>query len=247
MKKKHYLSTILILITLIVSIYYVFFRQNDIEVRVEQGRLILNHHIRNIELDRFPLRLPLEFERFFRDFQNIQLRKEWTAELDFDLTHQPLFDLRNIYLISFDKIAVYDKNTMEVIWLKQMDNVIESFTLVNGNNVLVVDGDGKTYAFNRNTGDLSWSHEFEQTNIYYHSFVAKPMQISSSDDRRLLTSIIIFPTNNDIHIIDNQSGEIHFTLTLSDQIFYLSDYDLLNHAIYVAYGNNIAKLILETR
>ena len=247
MKKKHYIPTLLIVITLIVSVYYVFFRQNDIEVRLEQGRFIFNQHIRNIELDRFPLRLPLEFERFWREFQNIQLRKEWTAELTFDLTLQPFFDLRNVYLVSFDKIAVYDKNTMENIWLKQIDNVIESFTLIDGNNLLVVDTDGTAYAINRNTGEMSWSHDFDAIHYYFHSFVAKPLQISNTVDRRLLTSVIIFPTNNEIHILDNVTGEIQFTMEFDDQIFYISDYDPIEHAIYVAYGNNITKLILETR
>jgi outer membrane protein assembly factor BamB len=152
-----------------------------------------------------------------------------------------------VYLVSFDKIAVYEKNTMENIWLSQIDNVIESFTLIDGNNVLIVDTGGTAYAFNRNTGDLSWSQEFNEIDVYFHSFVAKPLQISNTEDRRLLTSVIIFPTHNEIHILDNTTGEIQFTLELDDQIFYISDYDPIDQAIYVTYGNFITKLILETR
>ena len=247
MKKKHYTPTIIICVALIASVYYVFFRQNEIEVRLEQSKIIFNERIRNIELEGFPLRLQLDFNRLLLDFKNIQLRKEWTAELSFDLTLQPFFDLRNVYLISFDKIAVYDKNTMENIWRRQMDHNIESFSLINGNNALLIDSGGNVHALNRTTGKTAWTYSFDGMYISNNSFAARPFQISSSEDRRLLTSLVILPINNEIKVLDNLSGEVLFALKFDDHIFYLSEYDPINHAIYVAYGNRIAKIILETR
>jgi len=151
MKKRHYIPAIFIFLAIIVSVYYVFFRDNEIEIQLDRSRYIINQRIRNIDLERFPMRLQLDFERLLRDFKTIQLQKIWTAELSFDLTHPPYFDLRNIYLISFDKIAVYDKNNMNSIWIKQIDHDIESFTLVDGNLLLLVDSMGYVHAFNRSS------------------------------------------------------------------------------------------------
>ena len=245
MKKRHYIPAIFIAIAIVLSLYYAFFRDNEIEVQLDKSRYIINQRIRNIDLERFPLILQLEFERFFRDFKNIQLQKEWTAELSFDLTHTPFFDLRNVYLVSFDKIAVYDKNNMNIIWIKQIDENIESFTLIDGNNILVIDSNGTVYAFNRNSGDLSWSYDLEKPFIGSDDLTPRAFQITNNEDKRLLTSIIVLPIENEIVIFDNMSGEVLFVLELDDYIYFISRYDQIENAFYVSYGNKIAKILLE--
>ena len=247
MKKRHYIPGIFLILAIILSVYYVFFRDNEIETRLDRSRYILNQRIRNIELERFPLILQIEFDRLLRDFKNIQLHKEWSAELDFDLTHPPFFDLRNIYLVSFDKIAVYNKNNMTSVWIEQFDYYIESFSLVDGNNLLVIDSNGNVYALNRNTGDLNWGYDLNETYFSNNPFSAKPLQITNNEDKRLLTSITLLPVSREILILDDMTGELLFALDFEETIYFLSDYDQLENAIYVAYGNKISKVLLEKR
>ncbi|MCL2062932.1 MAG: hypothetical protein FWG98_00975 [Candidatus Cloacimonetes bacterium] len=247
MKKKHYIPAVFIIVAILLSAYYVFFRDNEIEIQLDRSRYIINQRIRNIELERFPLRLQLEFERLRRDFTNIQLQKEWTTELTFDLTHPPFFDLRNLYLVSFDKLAVYNKNDLNSVWVKQLDFDIESFSLIDGNNILVIDSNGSAYALNRNTGDLNWSQSIHERYISEHSFSIKPILITHNEDKRIITSIIIFPINNELRIFCSITGENLFTLDLEDYIYFLSEYDQISNAIYVSYGNRIAKIILDKR
>ena len=247
MKKKHYLPAIFIIIAIIISTYYVFFRNNEIEIQLDRSRYIINQRIRNIELDRFPLRLQLEFERLRRDFSNIYLQKEWTADLSFDLTHPPLFDMRNLYLVSFDKIAVYNKNDLTSVWIKQLDFDIESILLIDGNNLLVIDNNGTIFAFNRNSGDLNWSQHLNENYISNNTFTAKPFQITHNEDRRIITSILILPIDTEINVFCSVTGETLFSLDFEDYIYFLSEYDQLSNAIYVSYGNKISKIILEKK
>jgi CHASE3 domain sensor protein len=62
LKKRYALSLILIILVVFCSIYYVFMGKNEIERTIERNRIIINQRIRNIELDRFPTRLQLDFE-----------------------------------------------------------------------------------------------------------------------------------------------------------------------------------------
>ena len=247
MKKKYFIPAIFILIAMIISAYYVYFRNNELEIQLDKSRYIINQRIRNIDIDRFPLRLQLEFERLRRDFTNIQLQKEWTTVLDFDPTHPPIFDIRNLYFVSFDKIAVYNKNDLTSVWVKQLDFDIESFSLIDGNNLLVIDSNGNVYAFNRNTGELSWYSSLKERYIGISSVTANPFQITHNEDRRIITSIIIIPMDNKIKIFCSVTGEEFFTLEFEDHIYFISEYDQLNNAFYVSYGNRIAKIILDKR
>jgi outer membrane protein assembly factor BamB len=193
------------------------------------------------------LRLQLDFDRLLKDFKSIQLRKLWSTEIEFTLTYPPLFDLKNIYLVSFNKIAVYDKNTMQNIWRKQIDNDIKSLSLMDGNNILITDINGGILALNRNTGETNWTHNFDVVYIDEFDFSSKPFQITNNDDKRLLTPIIIFPINNEINILDNNTGEILFTLDFEDYVYHVSEYDRIEQSLYVTYGDKIAKLILEKK
>ena len=247
MNKKHYITAIVIVITIALSIYYVFFRENEIEDRLHKSRYILQERIRNIELDRFPARLQLDFDRLRRDLATIEISKIWSAELDFDLTHPPYFDLKNLYLVTVDKVAVYDKNTLERIWIVQADHPIANFTLIDGNNLLIVDNSGQIYSLNRNTGEQNWT-SIHQNHLYESIYSPlKPMQITNNEDKRLITSIIIIPLKDEMQIKDPISGEVLYTLDFDEDIYHISEYDPIDNAIYVSYGNKIGKIILEKK
>ena len=245
LKKKYYFAIIFILIVLIVSAYYVFFWDNEIEMHLEKSKYILNERIRNIELDRFPLRLQLDFDRLLKDTKSVSLEKEWSTELDFDLTQPPFFDLKNLYLVSFDKIAVYERNNLHNIWRKQLEHDIMSFLLIDGNNIFIVDIQGHIYTMNRNTGEQMWSHDFGEMHVYNQMFSTKNLLITNNEDKRLVTSILVSPLNDVIFVFDVLNGDILNSIKLDDLIYYISDYDPIDHAFYVGYGNKIAKLILK--
>ena len=245
LKKKYYFAIIFITIVLLVSAYYVFFWENELDIQLEKSKYIINQRIRNIELDRFPLRLQLDFERLLKVTKIISLEKEWSTEIDFDLTHPPFFDLRNLYLVSFDKIAVYDRSNLLNIWRKQLEHDIMSFLLIDGNNIFIVDIQGHIYTVNRNTGEQVWSHNFGEMYVYNQMFSTRNLLITNNDDKRLITSILVTPLNDEIYVLDVLSGEILNSIKMDDLIYYISDYDPVDNAFYVGYGNKIAKLILK--
>jgi len=241
-KRKYYLPMIIICLAVLGSIVYVFFGDNQIESNLERNKIIINQKLRNIQLDKFPLKLPLNL---VTNVKSTTLATEWTTELPFDLTHPPYFDLRNLYLVSFDKIAVYDKDTLENIWMKQLDFDIISFALIDGNNIFIADSYGNIYALNRNNGEVNWRHDFTEPEIYNISFSLNPLLITNNEDKRFLTSLLIVPINNRIVIFDNIQGDQLFTTEFDDTIYHMSAYDLIDKAIYVGHGSKISKLLLK--
>jgi hypothetical protein len=244
-KKKFYIPLFIIIITIILSVYYEFFKDNEIEDKIEKSKYIFNERIRNIDIDKFPIKLPIEFEKFLKDMKNIYLLKEWTSELAFNLTQPPYFDLKYIYLVSYDKIAVYDKNAFDYVWLKQFDNDIQSFSLIDGNIVLIVDADNNATALNRNSGELVWEKRFDDKFIYEVGYSTKPIQISNINNKKLNKSIIIIPLENKILILDSANGEDNFEIIFEDTIGFVSEYDQIEDSIYVLYGQKISKLVLK--
>jgi len=232
----------IICLVVLISIYYVFFGKTQIETNIEKNRYIINQKIRNIELDKFPLRLQINL---VTNLKSIGLETLWTADLSFGLTHPPYFDLKNLYLVSFDKIAVYDKDYLNIIWLKQMEYDIINFSLIDGNNIFILDSNGTTFALNRNTGDTAWEYTLEQPEINTLSFSLQPLLISNNEDKRIITSILLIPVNSQIIIFDAMLGEILYTTDLEDPIYHISNYDLIDHAIYVGHGEKISKLLLK--
>jgi len=230
---------------LVVSVYYVFFWENKIEIQLEKSKYIINERIRNIEIDKFPLKLQLDFDRFLKDTKSVFLEMEWSTELDFDLTYPPFFDLRNLYLVSFDKIAVYDKTNLLNIWRSQLDHDIMTFLLVDGNNIFIVDIQGKIYTLNRNSGEQVWSHNYGEMFLYNQNFSTRNLLITNNDDKRFLTSLLIIPLNNEIIVLDVLTGQILYSMKLDDLIFYISEYDPVDKGFYIGYGNKIAKFILK--
>lgn len=247
MKKKHYLPALIIFFFLIISVYYVFFRENEIEVNLDKGKFIISEKIRNIELEKIPIRLQLDFEKLLKDNKAVQLRKEWSTELNFDITLSPYFDLRNLYLISFDKLAVYDKASMQNIWKKQLDADIVSFSLIDGNSIMLIDKNYNVFALNRNTGDTVWSHNFNEMIIGHKNTTIEPFQITYNEDRRFLSSVIIVVNGTRVKVLDNISGDILSEIDLEHFVYKISEYDQIDNAIYIVYDDKIAKLILEKR
>ena len=247
MKKKYYIVCGIFIVIIVASLYYVFFRDRDIDVTLDKSRLILKNRLRNIELDRIPLTLNLNFERLLKDFKSISLKKIWSADLDFNLTQQPFFDLKNLYLISFDKIAVFDKNSMQSLWKRQMICDIVSITLLDGNNLLIMDKKNNIYSFNRNTGSENWTHLIDSKTDYFCDHVIQPQQITNNEDKRLLTGIIVITQFDTIKIIDLAAGDYLFSLQFEQEIMHLSQYDQVEQAFYVVYGNTIAKYLLDKK
>jgi len=240
--KKYYIPMGIISLVVIASICYVFFGRDQIGTNIKRNSYIINQKIRNIELDKFPLRLQINL---VTNLKSIGLEKQWTTDLSFDLTHPPYYDLKNLYLISFDKIAVYDKDDLSIIWLKQMEFDIISFTLIDGNNVFILDSSGSTIALNRNTGDIAWEYTFEEPEINTLSFSLNPILISNSEDKRIITSILLIPVNSKIIIFDTMLGDLLYTIDLEDTIYHISNYDPIDRAIYVGHGEKISKLLLK--
>lgn len=242
--KKRQITLIMLLLAIIISLYYAFFRENDIEVTVEKSRYIVNEKIRNIELEKIPIKLQLDVENILTDAQNVHFENIWNTQLPYDVTMKPYFDLKYIYLISYDKLIVYHKKNASVVWKRQFVKPIIYFSLIDGNQILIADSPNHLMSLKRNNGSVNWSKNFQSLTIPQISQNMTPYQISFDEDKRFLSSLLVIPDKNKIQIL-NQAGDSLNTFVYDRDISFISDYDSIENCFYVIFSDKMFKLKLE--
>ncbi len=243
--KKTYITMILLVFVILLSLYYAFFRGNEIEVTVDKSRYIVNEKIRNISLEKIPINLQLEVEKILVDAKQIHFENSWNTDLPFDVTMKPYFDLKYIFLISYDKLIVYNKQTAGIVWKRQFDKPLIYFSLIDGNQILIADSPNHIFTLKRNDGSNLWSKKFDGLNIPKINQNMTPYQISFNEDKRFLSSLLVIPEKNKIHILDNVSGDSLNTFEYEKDISFISDYDSIENSFYVVFSDKLFKLKLQ--
>jgi len=243
---KRYIATMIVLIVIIlVSAYYVFFRENEVEVHIEKSKFLFQQSIRNIDLESFPKNLQVEFEKILLKNNTLELKKEWSTNINFDLTLKPFFDLNNLYLVSYDKIIAYSKKTSEIKWKQQLEHKIMSFNLLDRNRAIVHDDSSYVYSFKRHDGELVWKAHYANIENQCTGASLLPFMITPAEDKRLLFSIFFLPQKRAISLINNDTGQLISTIEFDSELVHISDYDAFENSLYVVTGTQLLKLKLE--
>lgn len=243
--KRYMITMILLILMITVSIYYAFFKNNEVEVNIEKSKYLIQHRIRNIDFDKIPLNLQVEFEKILHKNNELQLKKEWTTNLSFDLTMKPFFDLDFLYLIAYDKIIVYDKKTTNIKWKRQFDSPVVYFNLLDRNRVIACDDSSRFYNINRITGLDEWSISYKELNLPALNQNLEPFLLTSNNDKRLLNSIFFIPQKRSILLLNNDTGKLISSVDFDSDVLYISDYDSFENCIYVVTESKLNKLVLE--
>ncbi len=243
---KRYVVTMIFLVSVIlISVYYTFFRDNEVEVNIEKSKYLIQQRIRNIDLDKIPLNLQVEFEKILLKNNTLALKKEWSTDLPFDLTMKPCFDLDNIYLVAFDKVIVYDKKSSEIKWKKQLKHPIIYFDLLDRNRVIACDDSSNFYNLRRNDGTIIWEKHYLDLKMPPLNQNLNPFLITPSQDKRLLQSIFFIPQKKSILLLNNETGQLISSIDLDSELLYISDYDAFENCIFVVTDTRLIKLKLE--
>ena len=236
--------TLLILIILL-SIYYAFFKNNEVEVNIEKSKFFVQQRFKNIDLEEIPLNLKIDVEKILKDTETIELKKEWSSELDFDISMKPFFDLDNLYLVTLDKIVAYKKNNFHALWKKQFTSKIIHFNFLDKNKIILGDDSLHFYTINKKTGKTIWYSRFSDMKLPALNQNLNPIFISNLEDQRLNNSVLIVPQKNSLNIINVENGKLISKIQLDSEILYISDYDLFNNSLYVFTKSTLIKFKLE--
>ncbi|HPY95880.1 MAG TPA: hypothetical protein PL063_01560 [Candidatus Cloacimonadota bacterium] len=243
---KRYVATMILLILVIsISIYYTFFKENEVEVNIEKSKYLIQQRIRNIDIENVPKSLQIEFEKILLKNNTLELKKEWSTNLDFDLTLKPFFDLNNIYLISYDKIIVYSKKNSEIKWKRKLDQTIVYFNLLDRNRVIACDDSLNFYNLRRSDGELIWKTNYQDFTQPSINTGLRPFLITPSQDKRLLYSIFFIPKKKGIMLINNDTGQLISSIEFDAELLFISEYNAFDNSLYVATELQLIKLKLE--
>jgi len=243
---KRYLFTMVFLIAVIlISVYYTFFRDNDVEVNIEKSKYLIQQRIRNIDFDKIPINLQVEFEKILLKNNSLELKKEWSTNLPFDLTMKPAFDLDNLYLVAFDKIIVYNKKNSEIKWKRQFNHPVIYFDLLDRNRVIACDDSSNFFNLRRSDGEILWKNQYSDLKMPSLNQNLSPFLITPSQDKRLLHTIFFIPQKKSILLLNNETGQLISSIELDSELLYISDYDAFENCIFVVTDTRLIKIKLE--
>lgn len=245
--KKFRFIAILLLLILAFSLYYLFHGANAVEDKLVMAQGQLRDKINNIDLLKLQENIPIDFGILLVPQNNLNLSLDWETTLPFEPTHKPFFDTKYFFLTSNKSISAYDKKSKDSTWKIELDDKITSLTLLDSNRLLVITKDHKTTCIKRDTGEIAWTLENDVEPLPKQIKVYTPMQISLETDRRLSSSIVLYPQRKSISLINILTGEILSQYDCSREISFISEHDYLEKAIYLIEGSKLLKLRIEVR
>jgi hypothetical protein len=244
-KKNARISASILLLLIFFSGYYGFFGNNEIENQLDIQKKILNREIKNIDLDKIAGSLNLKGGLLLIPKKNISLNTAWVSPITFPVTYRPLFDTKNFYFISHDKIICYQMKTESKKWISNLSANIISVKFIGGNKLLARTQEN-LFCIEKNTGKVVWKFASipKQT---HKNCEYSPRLISYKDDKRLLKSILLVPGENKLFLLNTSNGDTLNVFKSAEKICYISDFDDINKSIYLYMKNKIVCLKLKIR
>ncbi|MDD3051614.1 MAG: PQQ-binding-like beta-propeller repeat protein [Candidatus Cloacimonetes bacterium] len=242
--KRYLISAIVISALLIFSVYYVFFGENKFEDQLNIQNIKFRETLKNIDMEKLQENLPLDFGLLLVPSKNIQLNVDWESELTFKVTLPPLFDMNKIFLVSNKKIVVYDKKDKKLIWQKDLNQKILALNLLDGNQIIVICEDSTIITLKKDNGEFVWERMTENK-IKPLNTQLLPVQVSIEKDRRLSNSLLLFPSEKSIKLLNNLNGEVLSEINFDEKIDFVSEYDIVNKNFYVVSNRQIKAVSFE--
>ncbi len=244
-KKNARISALILFVLIFLSAYYAFFGNNEIENQLDIQKKIINREISNIDLNKIAGSLNIKDGLLLIPKKNISLKTIWVSPLTFPLTYKPLFDTKNFYFISKSKIFCYRMKKKSRKWSHDLKSEIISVEFIDGNRLLVRTSN-QIFCLEKSTGKEVWNVETHSISKiegcrYY------PHLISYEDDKRLLKSILLVPEEYKLSLMNTSNGDTLNVFKSNEKIYYVSDFNDIEKAIYLYEKNKIVCLELKIR
>ncbi len=239
-------------IIILITILYYFFGDNIVEqIGFKTEETLTSHNIlfelKNLTDSINNPELEKQLAKYvYSPAKDVSLKLIWQGQFTHDITHSPLFDLNNIYLIIGNNIAAVSKRDKEVVWQKSLNSVIKHAESVENN--LLIHGSNKDVMLLNSKGEIIWQNslgsQLSEPIQYGHSSVT----ITRKEDKRLNSGLMVSSQSDRINIFSLITGDIIHTISFNDtQVKYISDYDSINNCFYAVVGQNMVILKLQIK
>ncbi len=245
--KRFRITIFFLLLMLFFSGYYIFQGDNTVEDRLHIIREQFQLEVRNIDVLKLQELLPLDYGILLVPQRNIELFIEWESVIPFDVTLPPSYDLRQIYLASDNKVYAYDKRDNKNTWSQEFPAVVTTIEILDANLMIITTVENTSYCLKRDTGDTVWKRSGgEQASLYQHA-PYKPVQISLEMDRRLNNSIVLFPDEKSLILLNILNGDTLFYYHADSKIDFISEFDYIDKALYIVKGRRLYKVRFDIK
>ena len=246
------ITSIILIVVIILSVIYVFYGKNWFAEQQFIQKQRSSEFVRNELMEKF-LEIQEQSQELLNDIlketydlnllpgQKITLKKEWSRELDFELSLKPVFDHKQMYLISENTLKSISKKPSILKWERVFEEGIIGIELLDANRLLVVIEGNKMFCLHRDLGTDIWERNLNCNPHIDYEFNSI-FQISLDKYRRLDSSIILLLSDNSITALNNITGESLATYVSKNKIHFVSDFDLIEKCIYIYEDNCLVKI-----
>ena len=253
MKKNLWVALLLIVIT-VISTIYVYYGNNWLVDQHFRQRERNNEFIRNdlmqklIEIEAQSQKILDEISR--QEFrleifpqQKILLEERQITEFSERITNPVAFDHDKLF-ISFDQqLRAIDKKARTEVWSNRYDSAIKQIILLDVNRLLLFTAQHQIFCLSRRDGELIWQKDIVMNDFGFSPKIAR--QIRLDQDKRLDSSIILLHEKDKLKLLNNISGELISQYQADNEIDFVSEFDLFTQSIYLVEDDVIIELALK--
>jgi len=249
------IALILFLIT-ILSVIYVYWGNNWlVEMNFRQKER--NDQFMRNDLMQKLLRLEKQSQNLMKEITQLHYKLDVFPEkvlvlteaeelkLDDEITQKPVFDLKQLYLAQNNKLQVFDKESFQLIWQKQIESNITEIDLLDSNRLMLIQENSNVLCLDRDNGELLWQRKLD--NLRSKESVGRAYQIKLNSYKKLDSRVVLLAGKNEIQLVDNITGTEIEIYKSEDEIDFISDYDHYFNCIYLVKNNKLQKLLIDKK
>ncbi len=253
LRKRIKITLAIMIALIIVSSLYVYFGKNWIQNKQEELKEKNSAYIRDKLLQNL-----LEKQNQLQEIADqilkkkipiniftttkIGLKKGWELDLPDNIVKKPLFDIKNIYLFSKNKIYAINKLTRKTVWIKVFKDKIKYCELIDANR-LIIAGNDSLFCLKRSDAQILWSDKQHYSII--NSEKTTSLFFALNEYNKLDSGIIAVINKNKLSLLNNITGKIVAEFEFEKDIKSISDYDKIFKCVYVITDNKLIKLTIK--
>ncbi|MDD2332266.1 MAG: PQQ-binding-like beta-propeller repeat protein [Candidatus Cloacimonetes bacterium] len=229
------ISTIVLLLMTLLSIFYMIFGNRAID-RYSRKLRSLFISKRTATLEIIPEFLNQETSNLLRNIervvvspaQDVQLKLRWTVDMPYRVTCTPAFSLDNLYLASGKTLVAYKKKTREVLWKTAFNCEILDLRAVEQSLIVILE-DNRIVSF-KASGSKNWEKTLAHPPL--QRGIHNSIELNNHDDPSLEGSVIVVADERGLYVLNPGFGEDYSKLTFKNKIQFLSAYDSHDRCLY---------------
>lgn len=249
------IALILFLIT-ILSVFYVYWGDNWLVEKNFRQKERNDQFMRNDLMQKL-LRLEEQSQNLMKEITQLHynldvfpekaLAMSEAEELVFDnsITQKPVFDLKHLYIVTNNKLQVFDKDSFQLIWQKEIESNIIEIDLLDSNRLMLIQENSNVLCLDRDYGELLWQRKLRDI-ISKHSD-DRAYQIKLNSYKKLDSRVVLLAGKNEIQLVDNITGSEIEIYKSEEDIDFISDYDHFFNCIYLVKNDKLQKLLIDKK